>query len=63
MQPNKEAQKSGERVFSPEDLQAYAELSSAFEKVYGQKPDLDMLDSLPEEEQDQIIDQLLKAEA
>lgn len=63
MQPNKEAQKSGERTFSPEDQQAYAELSSAFEKVYGQKPDLDMLDSLPEEEQDQIIDQLLKAEA
>lgn len=63
MQQNKEARKSGERAFSPEDLQAYAELSSTFEKVYGQKPDLDMLDSLPEEEQDQIIDQLLKAEA
>lgn len=63
MQQNKEAQKSGERAFSPEDLQAYAELSSAFKKVYGQEPDLDMLDSLPEEEQEQIIDQLLKAEA
>ena len=63
MQQNKEAQKGGERAFSPEDLQAYAELSNAFKIVYGQEPDLDMLDALPEEEQDQIIDQLLKAEA
>ncbi len=63
MQPTNEAIKNNEQNLSPEDQQAYAELSDAFKKVFGREPDLTLLDSLSEEEQDQIIDQLLKTEA
>ena len=63
MQPSNEAQKNAEQNPSPEDLKAYAELNEAFKKVFGREPDLNLLDSLPEEEQDQIIDRLLQAEA
>jgi hypothetical protein len=63
MQPKNETINNAEKILSPEDQQAYAELSSAYMKVYGREPDLDMLDSLSEEEQDQIIDQLLQAES
>lgn len=64
MQPNNETtKKTSEQKLSPEDQAAYAEMSSAYRKVYGREPDLEMLDSLSEEEQDQIIDHLLKAES
>lgn len=62
MQPTNETAKNIEATLSPEDQQAYAEMSAAFRKVYGREPDLKMLDSLSEEEQDQIIDTLLSAE-
>ena len=62
MQPNNETARNIENTLSPEDQQAYAEMSSAYRKVFGREPNLEMLDSLSEEEQDQIIDQLLAAE-
>lgn len=63
MQSKNETANNSEKILSPEDQQAYTELSSAYMKVFGREPDLDMLDSLSEEEQDQIIDQLLQAES
>ena len=62
MQPSNETAKNLENSLSPEDQQAYAEMSSVFRKVYGYEPDLKVLDSLSEEEQDTIIDTLLDAE-
>ncbi len=62
MQPSNETAKNLENTLSPEDQQAYAEMSSVFRKVYGYEPDLKVLDSLSEEEQDTIIDTLLDAE-
>ncbi len=62
MQPTNEVSKNTDVEWSPEDRQAYAELRDAFAKVYGVEPDLNMLDSLSEEEQDKIIDNLLIAE-
>ena len=62
MQPSNETAKNLENTLSPEDQQAYAEMSSVFHRVYGYEPDLKVLDSLSEEEQDTIIDTLLDAE-
>lgn len=62
MQPSNETAKNLENTLSPEDQQAYTEMSSVFRKVYGYEPDLKVLDSLSEEEQDTIIDTLLDAE-
>lgn len=62
MQPSNETAKNLENTLSPEDQQAYAEMSSVFRRVYGYEPDLKVLDSLSEEEQDTIIDTLLDAE-
>ena len=62
MQPSNETRNNIEALVSPEDQQAYAEMSDAYRKVFGREPDLEMLDSLSEEEQDQIIDRLLAAE-
>lgn len=62
METNNEARNNAETTLSPEDKQAYAEMSDAYRKAFGREPDLEMLDSLSEEEQDQIIDRLLASE-
>ena len=62
MQANNETARNSETTLSPEDQQAYAEMSEAYRKVFGREPNLEMLNSLSEEEQDIIIDKLLEAE-
>lgn len=54
--------RESENSLSPEDQQAYAEMSEAYRKVFGREPDLNKLDNLPEDMQDRIIDKLLAAE-
>lgn len=62
MENSNEIRNNAETTLSPEDQQAYAEMSDAYRKVFGREPDLEMLDSLSEEEQDQVIDRLLASE-
>lgn len=62
MQQNNETARNSEATLSPEDQQAYAEMSEAYRKAFGREPNLEMLNSLSEEEQDMIIDKLLEVE-
>lgn len=59
MQENNRSTESAENILSPEDQQAYNEMSDAYRRVFGREPDLRKLDALSEDIQDKIIDRLL----